>query len=293
MINSKEIKYVVVTPLKNEAEHIAQTMESMCAQTIKPLLWLIINDGSTDDTEKIINRYTLNNSWIQIKKIEQSDFIKQLNIKEISARIAYIVNWGVAQIKLDYDFILKLDGDVSFDQNYCENILTAFLKNEKLGIAAGHCEYQGTKEKIRHTTNTRGPTKFFRAKCWKEIGGVYLSNGWDTIADIAALMKGWETTTLEFPFKHYKETGIRRGILKRHYWTGIFCGRVPYYPPYFLVRLIAHLNDRPIILSTLAELYGYFKARFILKENIFPKELSNYYRNIQKKRLLAMLKMKK
>ena len=281
-INLKS-RYAIITPVKNEVVHIRATIQSVIAQTILPVEWLILNDGSTDGTEGIVQEYVIQYSWIR------SININDVFIDEMGARIAHLLMYGVTNLIQDYDYILKLDADVSFDPQFCEQILNEFNRNDKLGIASGHLVYKGIIENIKFSDHTRGATKFFKKECWNDIGGVYYTTGWDTICDISARTKGWNTQTLDYYFSHHKEEGIKKGTVKRHYWNGIYCGRVPYQPIYFIFRLISHIFDRPLILSTFAEIWGYLKSRFILKDKPFPLEVTRYYRNLQLKRLKQRL----
>jgi glycosyltransferase involved in cell wall biosynthesis len=50
--------YVIVTPARNEAQYIELTLKSVIAQTVRPLKWVIISDGSTDGMDEIVSRYT-------------------------------------------------------------------------------------------------------------------------------------------------------------------------------------------------------------------------------------------
>jgi biofilm PGA synthesis N-glycosyltransferase PgaC len=52
--------YVLVTPARNEQDFIELTIRSMVAQTVKPLKWVIVSDGSTDRTDEIVEGYAAN-----------------------------------------------------------------------------------------------------------------------------------------------------------------------------------------------------------------------------------------
>ena len=61
--------YYLVTAAHNEENYIEKTIVSVLNQKKKPLLWIILNDGSTDDTEKIIKCYEKSNNFIKLINI--------------------------------------------------------------------------------------------------------------------------------------------------------------------------------------------------------------------------------
>ena len=190
-------KYVVITPVKNEEKNIKETICSLLEQDIMPEEWIIVNDNSQDKTVNIIGEYKKENPWIKVLNV------KDLVMTEISARIAFLLNLGVSSLETDdYQYIMKLDGDVILDSDFCSNIIHEFLDDPLLGIASGLVEYNGKKEKNIDNSLTRGAAKFYRKKCWEMIGGAYLSRGWDTIDNYAAQYHGWKTRKFDLYFKH-------------------------------------------------------------------------------------------
>jgi poly-beta-1,6-N-acetyl-D-glucosamine synthase len=274
------MRYSVITPIKNEESYIDLTIESVLSQKILPHKWVIIDDSSTDNTRSIISQYLPDNEFIELISAPE------INIVEISARIAKLLNIGYESLRDKPALLLKLDADVFLPQEYSEFFVSEFSNNPTLGIASGCVDYKGTKEKNHDNSLTRGAAKFYRKNCFEEIGQAYLSRGWDTIDNYAAQSLGWETKKYDIYFKHNKEEGEKSGLIMLRYWTGLYNGRVPYYLPYFIFKIIYYTFSRPVILGSLLELIGYFKARFFDRKKPFPGHVSKYIIKIQKQKII-------
>ena len=102
------LSYVIVTAARNEAEFIELTLKSVVAQTILPLRWVIVSDGSTDATDVIVRKNAISRPWIQLLRMPERR-------ERHFAGKAYAFNTGLAQVAdLKYDAVANLDADVSF-----------------------------------------------------------------------------------------------------------------------------------------------------------------------------------
>ena len=221
-------RYVVISPVKNEAEFIGQTIESMIQQTIKPILWVIVNDGSQDETEAIVRKYVEDYRWIKLV-IRPGSAVRKRGKGVVEAFYA-----GFDTLDQEYDFIVKLDGDVSFDPNYFESLLREFAANPQLGIAGGglYEKPDGSTWKLNTVEDhVRGATKVYRRSCFEAIGGLSPSMGWDGIDEWKALSMGWKVHSfLNLKFMHYRYTGAATGYLKSLYEEGYAAYRIGYHP---------------------------------------------------------------
>jgi len=272
------MKYVIVSPVKNEEKYISFTLDSIIKQTVLPQDWIIVNDGSTDDTVNIINGYITKYPWIKLYNFTG------LQEHDYSSRVVLIFNYGINLIKCEYEFILKLDGDVSFEKDFCEKVLYEFKINHQLGIASGTIIRSGIPEKsFPEFNSTRGATKFYRKKCFQEIGGIVPVVSWDTIDNAAARSKGWQTKSLPIYFQHHKEEGSRVGSnLYQHYRTGLSNGNIPYYLPYFILKCLSKISNKPFILGSAAQLIGFIYSAYIRRLRPFPAYASIQVRKDQK-----------
>src|SRR5213594_984861 len=121
--------YVLSTPARNEVAYIEKTIRSVVAQTLLPLRWVIVSDGSTDGTDEVVKKYAARHDWIElIRRPERAE-------RHFAGKVDAF-NAGYARVKdLPYDIIGNLDGDVSFDTEYLAFLLSKFSENPRLGVA--------------------------------------------------------------------------------------------------------------------------------------------------------------
>jgi hypothetical protein len=188
-----------------------------------------------------------------------------------------------------------LDGDVSFENDFCEKILYEFEKNHQLGIASGTMMINGIPEKsFPEFENTRGATKFYRKKCFLEIGGIVPVVSWDTIDNAAARSKGWHTKSLPIYFQHHKEEGSRVGSnLYQHYRTGLSNGNIPFYLPYFILKCLSKIINKPFIFGSVAQFIGFIYSAYIRRLRPFPEYASVQVRKDQKNFVYNFFKLSK
>jgi hypothetical protein len=221
--------------------------------------------------------------------------MKDYNIRLSLAAEARAFNFGLRQINLkDYDFIVKLDGDLSFDADYFERIFFEFLKTPTLGIAGGHC-YEFRKGRLVKESvpdfHVRGATKIYRRECFEDIGGVEEVLGWDTIDELRAQMKGWLTRSFDEPkVIHYRPIGSFGGTLRARMRDGIGCYFLGYHPLFMLLRVCKQFLKRPYFIGGAFMLGGYVKSYLISRERFFDEELRSYLRKQQLERILSFNK---
>jgi len=254
------LKYVVISPVKNESNFISQTLASMASQTVPPLLWLVVDDASTDNTANLIKDYEKKYPWV--KYIHHPGEIKR---KTGSAEI-HAFNYGLKTLQdLEFDLIVKLDGDLHFSESYFENLLSKFAENENLGIASGIYLESADSAWIpvqMPRYHAAGASKVLRRKCFEQIGGFIAERGWDTIDEIRAQAKGWDTKHFpDITFHHLRKEGAGMG----HLHTSIMHGEIFYRSGgskfFFLLKAIHRfLKGKPFMLGGSAMIYGYFRA---------------------------------
>src|SRR5580704_15717832 len=160
-------KYVLITPARNEAKFIELTLESMVSQTVVPLKWVIVSDGSTDGTDEIVKKYTSDYAWIELIRMPER------KERHFAGKVLAF-NAGYAKLAgLPYEIIGNLDGDVSFDGDYFDFLLRKFDENPHLGVAGtpfreGSFQYDYRFTSIEHVS---GQCQLFRRECFEAIGG--------------------------------------------------------------------------------------------------------------------------
>lgn len=276
-------RYVIISPVRNEEEYIEKTILSIVQQNILPDEYIIVNDGSTDKTPEIIDKYVKKYSWI--KRVDRPQGKHTPGPGVVKAFYS-----GYDQISdSSWDFVVKLDGDLSFDANYFQTLLLEFEKNPKLGIASG-VTYQPLGDKLiidkMPEDHVRGAAKMYRKACFFEIGGLPKVLGWDTIDELKAQLAGWETRSYKnLVLVHYKPIGIKQtNILKRELIAGERHYYLGYHPLFAVLRDFYRMFQKPFLVAGLLNLVGFNMAYFLKKERI-EQDLIKLVRKKQLERL--------
>jgi poly-beta-1,6-N-acetyl-D-glucosamine synthase len=280
---SMKDSYIVITPVKNESKYIGFTIESMSKQSIKPNKWIIVDDGSIDDTCEIVDKAAQKYSWISIiKKISNEKRAPGTNV--VNA-----FNYGFNTVNEDYNFIVKLDGDLKFEGDYFEKLLTQFKLNNKLGIAGGYCvNIIGNKQIIDKTPeyHVRGATKMYRKECYQDIEGLSPKFGWDGIDEMKAMMLGWETKSFkDIIVYHLRPTGQETGLLRYAWRRGALNYYLGYNPVYLVLSSINNFSKKPYLLFGITLFAGYIYSFLTKSEQINDKKLIDFIKKFQKQRI--------
>lgn len=257
-------------------------------QTQKPYRWIIVDDGSTDDTEKRIKVYAKNNEFISYIKLEDRGY----RAPALGVINAFYRGFEIVKNE-EFDVVAKLDADLKFPNDTLEKIVFAFDKNPKLGITGGiRYDYNpangGFKKVLVPPNFVGGPTKFYRKECFLDIGGLLRRAGWDGVDTVKANMAGWETRELEsIKILHLKPTGfavgegLERACLKygdvSYYMGGYFW--------YFLFRVVGRSLKDVNLRIGFYMLMGYFTS---LSKKLDRE--SHDFRKFLKKQQLANMK---
>lgn len=199
--------YVIITPAHNEAAVIENTIRSVITQTVRPLVWVVVNDDSLDDTGKIVERYALDYRFIRLVNLRRS------GDRHFGHKVSAF-NRGVSEIQgLNYQFIGNLDADISLGKDYFERVLHEFTRDSQLGITGGMVSSRIGDKFISQDValdSVAGAVQLFRRECFEQIGG-YLAlplGGIDAAAEITARMKGWRVRTFpEISVLEHRRTG--------------------------------------------------------------------------------------
>ena len=181
-------------------------LQSIVGQSIIPKKVIVVNDASTDGTQKTIDEFSEKHPFIESVSLNSEKFHKP------GSKVINAFYKGFETLDTDFDFIGKFDADIVLPPNYFENVLALFSSDEKIGIAGGNLYIEKENgwefEAISEKTKVRGPIKLYRKRCFEEIGGLKKSIGWDTVDELLAEYHGWKVktdTTLQV--KHLKPTG--------------------------------------------------------------------------------------
>lgn len=283
-MSSGRPKYVVVTPVRDEQVYLTFTLASVLKQTVLPAEWVIVDDGSSDDTGHIIDDYARHYPWI--RAVHRAD----RGYRKCGAGIIEAFYAGYEALTCqNWEFLAKLDGDLSFEPDYFENALAQFAGHPKLGIGGGtlyHVE-DGVQQLERCPKfHVRGGAKIYRRECWDAIGGLWVGLGSDTVDEVKANMLGW--SSMSFPnllMQHHRFTGAtygRWGAFAKDGKADYISG---YHPLFLLAKCGVRLIRRPYVVGAVAHLSGYLSAYLSHLPQVDDPQLIRYIRGQQLARL--------
>jgi biofilm PGA synthesis N-glycosyltransferase PgaC len=284
------MKYVLITPARNEEKFITKTLESMVAQTLLPERWVIVDDGSTDRTPEIVASYAKRYPWIElVRRVQDPD-------RNFASKVRAF-NAGFDRVRfLQFEAIGNLDADVSFGPDHFEFLLQKLAEDPALGVtgtAYSEEAFDSTKDSFEGENSVHGACQLFRYRCFCDIRG-YVPNragGIDWIAVTTARMKGWKTRNFpERRFRHHRPMGTAQsgavGAMfsygeKDYYLGGSFTWQ--------LFRVGYRMTKRPFFIGGLALLLGFCWAALRRVERPISHDLMQFHRREQMTKLKAIL----
>lgn len=278
-------RYVVITPARNEEAHIEKTILSMISQTVKPLEWIIVNDGSSDGTGSLIDQYTAEYSWIRTVHRKDRGFRKPGG----GVMEAFYDGYHLLE-STEWDYIVKLDGDLSFEADYFERCFEYFRNNPLLGIGGGVGYIivgSGLEWEPHPLFHVRGITKIYKKECWDAIGELIRAPGWDTLDEVKANMLGWETRSIpDLHLIHHRPTGSADGTWRGWVKNGVANYVAGYHPLFILAKCIKRCFQKPAYVTGASGLFYGFVSGYIKKvPQVEDRDLIHYLRKQQLRRL--------
>jgi len=287
--NQESYDYVVISPIYNEEERIGAVIRSVIAQTIVPKELVIVDDASSDRSLEIARTYADRHQFIKVIRHHRSSGYSLETAEEAKAFLK-----GVSYITSQYEFLSKLDGDVSLEPVYFETLLRNFHRDLQLGIASGCCYHiQNGRLCLEQTLreHVRGAARVYRRKCWEEIGGIKDRLGWDVVDLAQARMLGWKTISFpDLKIIHHVPTGTKAGFLRGCIRSGREEFLIGTHPLFLLVKTISRMVRRPVarkLLGGLMILWGYSRSFLTREARVSEPEVMRFLRIEQRKRLVA------
>lgn len=281
--------YIVITPAYNEQDYIHHPIRSMLSQTVKPLKWLIIDDGSSDQTAELIKTFAQKYDWIEYY------YNKKLPGQTYYSSNVYAIWAGVDLAKnLPYDYLAILDADIELCADYYEKILEKFAQFKKLGIATGtYLEKEGGcwVEKRTDPRHTPKAIQVFRRECYESAQGYipFKYGGEDSGIEVMARMNGWKTWSFKtIVVKHHRPvgTGDGRSLLQARFRLGITDYCFGTHPIFMILKSLKRMFwEVPYFLSGAMRLAGYVNGYLRGLEKQLPKNAVKYLRKEQMRRI--------
>ncbi len=284
-------RYALITPARNEQAYIANTILSVITQSVRPVMWVIVSDGSTDATDGIVEKYAADHAFIHLLKREgdpRRNFGSQVRAIQAGSRLLE---------GLQYDFFGNLDADISFGPDYYERILAKFRENPRLGLAGGFVHEKENDEFRSRKFNSRNSVphaiQLFRRRCYEDVGG-YIAlkyGGPDWHAEVMARMKGWEVRSFpDIKVFHHRRTLGADGVLSGGYRQGMMDYSLGSSAVFEVLKCLIRVPNRPFFLYAACRLAGYAVASLKREQRIVSREFVNFLKSEQRARLVKIFK---
>lgn len=276
--------YLLITPCKNEIDNLPKLIESVLNQAIRPIIWVIVDDGSTDGSLAVEKEASKNYPWIHILEINEE------SKRDLGPHLSLIVKKGFEyamylsdEHKLDYQFVGNLDADLSIPRSFFKELMDEFESDSKLGAASGGIKLTKNNQ-IVHVTGLpedepSGGDMLIRKKCYEECNGIPVTYSWDSVFKAKVRLKGWRTKRFEkIVALESRDVSNAEG-----YWNGyIKYGQSSYYlnfhPIHALLKGVLYVSQKPYYIGV-AFVIGYFKDFLLRKDQVADEELKTYFKS--------------
>ena len=283
---ARDRSYVVISPGRNEARFMRRTLDSVAAQSERPALWVIVDDGSTDESPEILAEYAARHDWIRVVRREDRGH------RAVGPGVIEAFYAGLETVSLDdYTYVCKLDLDLDLPEGYFAGLMDRMEADPRVGTCSGKTYYvdaagRPISENISDEMSI-GASKFMRVDCFRQIGGFVREVMWDGIDCHKARMLGWKAVSWNDPdlaFEHLRPMGSSQTSIltgrRRHGAGQWFMGADPLY---HLVACAYRMTKRPFVLGGLAMLQGYVMAWARGDRQLDDPELVAFIRDYQRR----------
>lgn len=282
-------RYVLISPGRNEAQYMRRTLDSVVAQTVTPSLWVIVDDGSTDESPQILAEYAAKHDWIRV--VQKPD----RGHRAVGPGVIEAFYVGLETVSLEaYDYLCKLDLDLDLPEGYFEGLMERMEAEPRIGTCSGKPYMRVGGELVserRGDEMSAGMTKFFRTRCFQEIGGFVHEVMWDAIDCHKARSMGWIAVSWDAPelrFEHLRPMGSSQSSIytgrRRHGFGQYFMGSDPIY---YAATCVFRMAEPPYVLGGLAMFWGYVQSWLTGARRYEDAELVAFIRRYQRRALLA------
>jgi hypothetical protein len=281
--------YVVISPCRNEADYMRRTLDCVVAQTLPPALWIVVDDGSTDETPGILAEYAARHDWIRV--VQKPD----RGHRAVGPGVIEAFYAGLETVALDdYPYLCKLDLDLDLPLGYFEGLVERMEADPRIGTCSGKPYMRRGRKLVserRGDEMSAGMTKFYRTACFEDIGGFVHEVMWDAIDCHKARQRGWIAVSWDDPelrFVHLRPMGSSQQSIfvgrRRHGRGQWFMGSDPLY---YLATCVFRMAEPPYVLGGLAMLQGYLGAWWQKDRQLQDPELVAFIRAWQRRVLRA------
>jgi glycosyltransferase involved in cell wall biosynthesis len=294
-------RYCVVTPCRDEARFARRTLDSVLRQTEPPALWVIVDDGSRDETPILLAEYARRVPWIRVvTRPDRGD-------RKVGGGVIEAFDEGLRTVDLSgFEYVCKLDLDLDLPAGYFAALMDRMEADPRIGTCSGKPYFlrgdplasasfpldgraPQVSEKIGDEVSI-GASKFYRTSCFRQIGGFVRAVMWDGIDAHRCRQLGWIPISWDDPelrFLHLRPMGTSH----RSWWTGRarhgagqwFMGTSPLW---ILASAAFRATRPPLVVGGLAILYGFARSALTGAPRYGDDEFRRFLRSYQLQCLL-------
>ena len=276
--------YVLVSPCKDEADYIEKTLQSVERQTILPAQWVIVDDGSTDASMEIVDRYRVRMPFIKVIRLNTP-------ARQVGAGVIRAFNAGLAAVDVPHDFICKFDVDLDLPDHYFEVLMRRMDADPQLGTCSGKAYYRHRRtgapvSELCGDETSVGMVKFYRRACFDAIGGFVTDNGWDMFDGHQARWHGWRAVSWDDPeirFFHLRPMGSsQKSIWHGRARHGDAQYRIGSHPLFFAAAALNRaVRQPPYVTGAGYFVLGYLRAMYSGARRLGDDDFTRFLRRYQ------------
>jgi len=275
-------RYAIITPAHNEGRFLPQVIPAVATQDLPPVKWIILDDRSTDDTWDILTAAQARYAFLEPVRVTGTPG------RRVGANVVHLFNQGLARLREDVDFVVKMDADVILPNHYFAMLLARFAADPLLGLASGKTyTWQNSTWVLERIADSHvtGACKTYRRECLRDMGGLIPVLGWDILDVVQARRQGWRTLSFrDLPLYHLRLTGSAQGMLRANLSYGRCYYAMRAHPLFVLAKALYRAAERPYGLG-LFILEGYVGAALRGEQRLADLGLAAYLRQEQLARL--------
>jgi len=287
-------RLLIISPVRNEAAHIELVARSVQGQSRPPDVWLLVDDGSTDGTEELLRRLSVDMPFARVLSTPPGH-TRDAGDRHAAAAAPRAFNWALSTIDWRrFTHIGKLDGDIELPHDYFAQLLAEFDRDPALGIGGGVLvERVGSNWRVMRTPreHVRGALKLYRRECFEAIGGIREHLGWDGVDQTYARMRGHRTLSFDhIVARHHRACGTADGALRGRVRGGETHYVLGFSLPWVVLKSLKYGWARPVVVSGPAFMYGYLRASWRSVSRIDDHQYRRFVRQDERRRVMRALR---
>ncbi|MBV9573754.1 MAG: glycosyltransferase family 2 protein [Acidobacteriales bacterium] len=283
-------QYVLMTAAYNEGANIGGVIESVLSQSVLPAKWIIVSDGSTDNTDEIVAGYEERYPWIRCVHVTRKPG------RNFASKVIALQQADDQLRRERFDVIGNIDADVTLEPDYFAQLLDRMAADPQLGIASGFIYEKSSGQYVSRPLNSEDSVphaaQLVRRACYEAIGGyaVLRYGGEDWHALISARMHGWRVKAFsDLKIFHRRPGNLARGAVRDSFRAGRMDYSLGSYPPFEVLKCLRRFPDAYFsagVTRMCGFLWGYLRG----EKRPVSKEFMNFLRAEQRERAIAFFK---